>query len=278
MVNKESNTFIEAIRELITIVAALRSPVGGCPWDLAQTHNSLIPYLLEEANEVADAIRNGDDDNLKEELGDLLLQIVLHTQIAEDENRFCLKEVAESINQKLIRRHPHVFGNENLETINEVKKSWELIKRAEKPFLQSKSPISDGLKRKVRSQTPIYGAMEISKKTANKGFKWENVESIWDKVDEELRELKEALNKKDFSNAQEELGDIIFTLINIAHWFDLNPEEGLNGTNQRFLDRFSYFESNLEGNFSKHSSNDLFKLWKTAKNETYKKKKKNSFT
>ena len=254
-----------AITELIKIVSELRSPKGGCPWDLEQNHKSLIPYLLEEAHEVANAIRNQDDKNLKEELGDLLLQIVLHAQIAQEDNRFSLDDIAKEINNKLIRRHPHVFGNEKLNNSDEVKQSWDSIKMKEKPISPSKSPLSDHLRRKVQSQTAIAGAMEISKKTASAGFEWKTIQDIWKKVDEELKELKQALDKKDLSNAEEELGDVIFTLINIGRWCKLSPEEGLAGCNQRFLNRFSYIESALEGDISKYSLSELSEAWNIAK-------------
>ncbi len=256
---------VKTFSKLKKIVAKLRSPIKGCPWDQKQTHVSLIPYVLEEAHEVADAIRNGNETDLKEELGDLLLQVVLHAQIAQENNKFCLEDIAQSISQKLIQRHPHVFRNVQVKNLEEVKKIWEAIKTKEKPLTNTKSPISDHLKSKIRSRTAIAGAMEISKKVSNAGFEWYSLESVWEKVDEELKELKEALDKKDLRNAQEELGDVLFTLINIARWCELSPEEGLAGTNKRFLDRFSYVESKLEGDLSKHSLDKMQKLWQSAK-------------
>ena len=168
----------QTFSKLTNIVSKLRSPIGGCPWDKEQTHHSLIPYLLEEAHEVADAIRNGTDDNLKEELGDLLLQIFLHAQIAQEEKRFCLEDIAETLNQKLIRRHPHVFSNTKVKDLEEIKKNWDSIKRNEKPIITSKSPVSDNLKNKIRSRSAITGAMEISKNVSKAGFEWKNLESV----------------------------------------------------------------------------------------------------
>ena len=265
MNQKKSLGSTEAIKELVNIVSKLRSPIGGCPWDLEQTHISLIPYLLEEAYEVADAIRHYNDENLKEELGDLLLQIILHAQIAQEQNRFCLKDVVLYLNQKLIRRHPHVFGKMQLKTVNEVKESWELIKIAEKKQQESKTPFCDELKRKIRPQSAILGSIEISKKVSNIGFEWKTAEDLWENLFEEIAELKEAINNEDSSHAQKELGDVIFTLINVARWFQLNPEEGLAGTNDRFLKRFSYIESQIDGEFSQQSSTSLKKLWQMAK-------------
>jgi len=267
MATKKINRSTEAIQELINTVARLRSPSQGCPWDQEQTHISLIPYLLEEAYEVVDAIRNEKNNDLKEELGDLLLQIVLHAQIAKEDKRFCFEDLAKDINKKLIRRHPHVFGNQEVKTIAEAKQSWEEIKIAEKGLSQSKQHLSIQLREKVRSQPAIAGAMEISKKVAAIGFDWQTIKEVWEKVDEELEELKSALNKKDFSNAEEELGDLIFTLINIGRWYQLSAEDGLAGTNKRFLDRFSYIEKNLANNFKESSSDELQLLWGKAKQE-----------
>jgi len=264
---KESNNSLEAIQELINIVAKLRSPSKGCPWDREQTHLSLIPYLIEETYEVVDAIRNKDASNLKEELGDLLLQIILHAQIAQENNCFCLEDLAKDVNKKLIRRHPHVFGNKEIKTIDAAKKSWEKIKMAEKTGSKYKKNLSSQLKDKVRSQPAITGAMTISKTVANIGFDWKTFEDLWEKVTEEVDELKEALDKKDFQNAEEELGDVMFTLINIGRWFKLKPEEGLAGTNKRFLERFAYIEETLGGNFKKCSADELTNLWELAKKE-----------
>ena len=201
MTNK-TNSSTEAIQELIKIVATLRSPTQGCPWDQEQTHISLIPYLLEEAYETVDAIRNKDENNLKEELGDLLLQVVLHAQIAQENKRFCFKDIVENISKKLIRRHPHVFGNKEVKTIEDAKESWEEIKIAEKVSSNTEKYLSSNLREKIRSQPAIAGAMHISKKVAAVGFDWKKIDSVWTKVDEELEELKSALNKKDLSNAK----------------------------------------------------------------------------
>ena len=250
-----------ALQKLVDVVARLRDPSDGCPWDLEQTHHSLVPYVLEEAHEVADAIRNGDDDHLSEELGDLLLQVVLHAQIASESKRFNLAQVADGISAKLIRRHPHVFGGEP--------RSWEAIKAEEQAedVAGSASPLSDLLAKKVRGQPALAGAMTISKKAANAGFEWDNLSGVWGKVSEELAELQEAIASGDSQHAQEELGDVLFTLVNVARWCGINPEEGLAGTNRRFLDRFSRVESALGGNLQGHSLKELEVLWQKAKAE-----------
>lgn len=256
----------DALQELIAVVAKLRDPDGGCPWDLEQTHQSLVPYVLEEAHEVADAIRHGDDAHLKEELGDLLLQVVLHAQIAQEEQRFDLEAIAQGISEKLIRRHPHVFGDAIAEDSAAVKDTWEAIKASEKGEAPpSASPLSDRLAGKVRGQGALAGAMTISKKAAKAGFEWDDMNGVWEKVHEELDELKEAVASGDKRHAQEELGDVLFTLVNVARWCGIEPEEGLAGTNRRFLDRFSRVEAALGGDLQGRSIRELEGLWQQAK-------------
>jgi XTP/dITP diphosphohydrolase len=269
---------LEALGELVAIVARLRDPKGGCPWDLAQTHASLIPYVLEEAHEVADAIRRGDDDHLADELGDLLLQVVLHARIASEAGRFDLAAVARAIAAKLVRRHPHVFDPdaEPADDPEAVRRSWEAIKAAERHERQrsaagpgappqSASPLSDRLAEKVRGQPALAGAMTISRKAAAAGFEWDAIEGVWAKVQEELDELREAVASGDRAHAQEELGDVLFTLVNVARWCGLDPEEGLAGTNRRFLDRFSRVESALGGDLGGRGLAELEGHWRAAK-------------
>ena len=256
----------DPLRRLEEVVARLRDPQGGCPWDLEQTHQSLVPYVLEEAHEVADAIRYGDDSHLKEELGDLLLQVVLHARITGEDNRFDLNAVAEAISAKLIRRHPHVFADGEASDSEAVRRSWEAIKASERgEQIPSASPLSDQLAGKVRGQPALAGAMTISKKAAKAGFEWDDMAGVWDKVHEELDELKEAVASGDKAHAQEELGDLLFTLVNVARWCGIDPEAGLAGTNHRFLDRFSRVEAALEGNLQGRSIKELEGLWQQAK-------------
>lgn len=261
----------EALSELIDVVAQLRNPEGGCPWDLEQTHASLVPYVLEEAHEVADAIRHGDDAHLKEELGDLLLQVVLHAQIAQEENRFDLAQIAAGISEKLVRRHPHVFAGAEAADSAAVKANWEAIKAEEKAAdpagAPSRSPLSDRLAGKVRGQPALAGAMTISKKAAAAGFEWDDMAGVWEKVHEELDELKEAVASGNKTHAQEELGDVLFTLVNVARWCGIDPEAGLAGTNRRFLDRFSRVEAALGGDLQGRSIRELEGLWQQAKAE-----------
>ena len=261
-----------ALNELIAVVERLRDPEAGCPWDLEQTHTSLVPYVLEEAHEVADAIRHGDDRHLAEELGDLLLQVVLHARIAAEEGRFDLTDIARGISAKLVRRHPHVFGDVDAADSAAVKAHWEAIKQAEQEeagAAPSTSPLSDRLAGKVRGQPALAGAMTISRKAAAAGFEWDDMAGVWEKVHEELDELKQAVAEAqasgDTAHAQEELGDVLFTLVNVARWCGIDPEAGLAGTNHRFLDRFSRVEAALGGNLQGRSIRELEGLWQQAK-------------
>jgi XTP/dITP diphosphohydrolase len=276
MGSPSSTTTLAALAELIAVVGRLRDPEGGCPWDREQTHASLVPYVLEEAHEVADAIRHGDDTHLAEELGDLLLQVVLHAQIASEEGRFDLAAIAAGLSAKLVRRHPHVFAEAEAADSAAVTQLWEVIKAEERgasgrPHPPSTSPLSDRLAGKVRGQPALAGAMTISKKAAAAGFEWDGIDGVWDKVHEELDELKEAVGEArasgDRAHAQEELGDLLFTLVNVARWCGIDPEAGLAGTNRRFLDRFSRVETALGGDVQGRSIRELEGLWQQAKAE-----------
>jgi XTP/dITP diphosphohydrolase len=271
----EPGPTLEALAGLIAVVERLRDPQAGCPWDLEQTHASLVPYVLEEAHEVADAIRHGDDRHLAEELGDLLLQVLLHAQIASEAGRFDLAQISRGLHDKLVRRHPHVFAEPadqpaaNRGVTGDsaaVKASWEAIKAEEARGRDgSSSPLSDRLAGKVRGQPALAAAMTISRKAAAAGFEWESIEGVWQKVEEEFAELQQAVASGDRAHAQEELGDVLFTLVNVARWCGLDPEAGLAGTNHRFLDRFSRVEAALGGSLEGRSLPELEALWQQAK-------------
>ncbi len=258
---------IQEFSNLINIIRQLRDPENGCPWDIQQNHHSLIKHLIEETYEVVYAIENEDNMNLCEELGDLMLQIILHSQIACEEKRFELKDVLIEINKKLIKRHPHVFSERNVYSIDEAEQIWNKIKESESIDKQSDCPLSDKLRKKIRSQPPLMGAMTISQKTASLGFEWESISDVLNKVDEELLELKEAINSNMISHAKEELGDLLFTLVNISRWLQINIEDSLQDTNEKFLDRFCRIEKTLGGNIKDKSISELEKLWQKAKKE-----------
>ena len=263
---QKSQAILEALQHLIKVVAKLRSPDGGCPWDLAQTPQTLIPYVIEEAYEVVHAIESEDQDAIAEELGDLLLQVVLQAQIASDFGHFSLKEVACGISQKLIRRHPHVFGDLEVDGVDEVRHNWEQIKATEKGKTPEDSHLlSSQLSRYARTLPPLMAGMKISKKAAAAGFEWDNAQGVWDKFYEELAEFKQALQTEDKAHQLSELGDLLFTLINIARWYDLNPWEALQGTNQRFIQRLSKMEAFAERPLTDYTLDELQKLWQQAK-------------
>jgi XTP/dITP diphosphohydrolase len=268
--NWESDPSLRSLQHLLDVVAKLRSPDGGCPWDLAQTHASLIPYVIEEAYEVVDAIQGGDSKAIAEELGDLLLQVVLHSQIGKEANTFAIAEVAEGIAQKLIRRHPHVFGDLQTDDIQEIHQNWEKIKAEEKgEDLAQTQKLSYKLKRYARSLPPLMAGLKISQKAAEQGFEWENADGVWAKFHEELEELHQAIEHESKENQQAELGDLLFTLINVARWYDLDPSEALQSTNRKFIQRLEKIESFI-GNqsdrpISSLTPEELDRFWKLAK-------------
>lgn len=257
---------LEALQQLIDIVAQLRSPSGGCPWDLAQTPQTLTPYVIEEAYEVVDAIRSGDTNAIAEELGDLLLQVVLQAQIASEANQFSLTQVAQGITQKLIRRHPHVFGDVQVQDAEEVHQNWEQIKAAEKGETAAEAQLlSRKLSRYARTLPPLTAGMKISQKAAAAGFEWDNVEGVWAKFNEELAEFQQAIEQEGKAEQQAELGDLLFTLINIARWYELDPTEALQGTNERFIQRLKKMEAVADRPLSDYTLDELETLWQQAK-------------
>jgi len=261
-----SAALLAAVKNLVEVIAQLRSPVGGCPWDLAQTQETLIPYVIEEAYETVDAIRQGEQAAICEELGDLLLQVVLQAQVASDAGHFSLKEVAEGITAKLIRRHPHVFGDQTVTDIAEVHRNWEQIKATEKGVDPTQpSPLTEKLKRYGRSLPPLTAAMKISQKAAAVGFEWDQVEGVWAKFEEELAELKESLQTSDRNHQQAELGDVLFTLVNLARWYNLDPDAALQGTNQRFIQRLEQVEAFADRPLTEYTLAEFEALWQRAK-------------
>jgi XTP/dITP diphosphohydrolase len=263
MENPQSPAILASLQELIAVVAKLRDPDGGCPWDLAQTPESLTPYIVEEAYEAVHAIRSGDRAAIVSELGDLLLQVVLQTQIASEAGQFTLEEVADGIREKLIRRHPHVFGDVKVTDVAEVRANWAEIKAQEKG--QTTELLSDKLNAYTEKFPPLTAAMKISKQAAKVGFEWENVDGVWEKFEEELAELKEAIATPDTAHQESELGDLLFTVVNLARWYKLDPEAGLSGTNQRFVDRIQQMEKHLDRPLTDYTIAELETLWQQAK-------------
>jgi len=243
------------------IIAVLRSP-EGCPWDREQTHESLSPYLIEEAHELLQAIREEDDEAMAEELGDVLLQIFLHAQIGQDNGYFQLEDILEAVSAKMIRRHPHVFGDVDVSGSEDVLANWQAIKAEEKPAAASL------LEGQERFSSSLMTSYNYQKKAAKVGFSWPDAEGAWEKFQEELKEFQAEVAKGSKDRQLDELGDLLFTLVNIARFFDLSPEEAMLHANQKFQQRFSYVEKRVNegtGNFSDYTLEQLDQFWNEAK-------------
>ncbi|MHB0998780.1 MAG: nucleoside triphosphate pyrophosphohydrolase [Armatimonadota bacterium] len=223
--------------KLVEIMARLRGE-GGCPWDREQTHESMKKYLIEETYEAVDAIDDGDMDELRGELGDVLLQILFHSQIAGENSIFDIDDVVDGISAKLIHRHPHVFGDTQVDDADEVLKRWEQIKLKEKGY-ESRTSVLDGVPRMLPA---LSKALDISKKAAGTGFEWPNIEAVLDKVEEEIRELKQELHTGNNERISEEIGDLLFTVVNVARWKKIDPEDALRTMIDRFSSRFRQIE------------------------------------
>jgi ATP diphosphatase len=264
------------ISRLIEIMAALRTPVTGCPWDVEQTFATIAPYTIEEAYEVADAIARGDLDDLRDELGDLLLQVVFHARMAEEEKAFDFGGVVEAITGKLIRRHPHVFGETaGPMTQEQVKDNWDVIKAQEKAERaerrSERTRPESSLLSSVRSGVPaMTRAFELQKKVATVGFDWREAGPVLDKIREETDEIDAVLAGGDKDKIAEEIGDLIFTAINLARVAGIDPESALRTTNAKFLRRFAYVEEAIaaRGNTPEETSlQEMDELWTEAKTE-----------
>ncbi|HQO21128.1 MAG TPA: nucleoside triphosphate pyrophosphohydrolase [Acidobacteriota bacterium] len=245
---------------LVELMARLRAP-GGCPWDRSQSREDLKTYLVEETYEVLDAIDSKSSDKLKEELGDLLLQIVFHAEIAEEENAFDIEDVCRSINEKLVRRHPHVFGDAKAETPDIVLKNWETIKKGEK---EGKSALG-GVPKVLPALLKAY---RLQEKAARVGFDWEETRQVEAKVDEELAELREATENGDREKIREELGDLLFAIVNLSRFLKLDPEDTLQSANEKFIRRFKAVEkSAADDGRDLHGMSlaEMDQLWEEAK-------------
>lgn len=246
------------IDRLLGIMAALRDPNTGCPWDLEQTYKTIAPYTIEEAYEVADAIDRGDINDLKEELGDLLLQVVFHAQMASEENSFSFDDVVTAISDKLVYRHPHVFGDQSAATPDEVLVIWNARKDAEKKQESAIDGVTMGLPALLRAQ-------KLQKKAGKAGFVWPDAASAWTKVEEELAEFKAAESKE---HQAEELGDLLFSIVNYARLSGHDAEEILTETNRKFENRFKKMESVLQDNNQKLETSTLDQMlqaWSAGK-------------
>jgi tetrapyrrole methylase family protein/MazG family protein len=273
-VNNLTTLYIPPVREegllyqefgtLRTVIAALRGP-NGCPWDKEQTHQSLKPYLIEEAYEVLEAIDEKDDDHLVEELGDVLLQVMLHAQIGADEGWFTIDDVIRGVTEKMIRRHPHVFGDLSAESASDVNAIWGEIKKQENKGANVESILKDIPK----SFPGLLMAYQIQKRAAKVGFDWKKASPIWEKIQEEIQEFKTEIEQQAPKEmASKELGDILFALVNIARFYQIDPEVAIMQTNQKFMNRFQYMEERIrekQVSIETLSLEELDHLWEEAK-------------
>ncbi|MBI3785590.1 MAG: nucleoside triphosphate pyrophosphohydrolase [Deltaproteobacteria bacterium] len=253
----------EAFAELVRIMERLRGP-NGCPWDREQSHDSIKPYLIEEAYEVAEAIESSDFDELRQELGDLLLQIVFHAQMANEAGRFNIADVVNAINEKMVRRHPHVFAEVAVRDSGEVLRNWAKIKSEERKDSSDRSALA-GVPRALPS---LLRAHRLGEKAAHVGFDWNNASEVWEKVREEIAELEIALKDEDRTAIEAELGDVLFALSSLARHLDLRSEDALQRASDRFLQRFRYIEERLAAQHRDvHGASpaELNELWEEAK-------------
>ena len=272
--NNPSKSDLEALdnfKNLIINIKLLKDKNWGCPWQKIQSHESLIPFLNEESSEFIDAIYAKDANYICEELGDLLLQIMLHDEISFEKKEFELKDVIKNLNSKIVNRHPYIFKKKEKVSLKKSQSIWEDIKNSEKKSMKKESTISSQLISKIKSLPATLGTNKITKTVKKYGFKWENSGQIFDKLHEEINELKEAMRSENESNIKDEFGDVYFTLINLSNFLKINPEEALQRTNRKFLERFSIIEDHVGDNISRQTSSDFRRLWQFAKKKMIKK-------
>lgn len=265
------------ISRLIEIMAALRTPVTGCPWDLEQDFSTIAPYTIEEAYEVADAIQRGDLEDLRDELGDLLLQVVFHARMAQEQDAFAFGDVVEAITTKMIRRHPHVFGDAAARAAGMAKGMWDRIKAEEKAERRARR-IAAGLDPEDHGRgfldgvpvahTALTRAIKLQEKAAKVGFDWKEAKPVLDKIEEEIGELREAIEAGGRREIADEYGDVLFALVNLGRHLSLDPETALRGTNEKFRSRFHAVEAALRErgrSLDEASLEEMEALWQQAK-------------
>lgn len=252
---------MENWKRLVEIIETLRAP-NGCQWDREQTHTSLRPNMIEEAYEAVDAIDENNMEHLKEELGDVLLQVVLHSQIAKEEGAFDIEDVAGDLNAKLIHRHPHVFGDTKVGSTKEILENWDKLKAEEK---KERKSAMDGIS---KSMSALMTAQKISKRAIKTGFEWPNEESLYDCIFSEFDEFKDAVKEGDKVHMEEELGDILFAVVNLARWNGIDAEQALITSNRKFEKRFRKMEELATKPLNDYSFEEFDALWKESKKQT----------
>lgn len=256
---------LESISKIRKVIKILRDPIDGCPWDLKQDYNSLAPYSIEEAYELVDAIENNDIEEIKKELGDLLLQVILISQVADDKGDFDFDDVANEISKKIIRRHPQIF-DKNYNENDFPHQSWDKIKKLEKNKITSTKNTLDQVEKNIPT---LLRSLKIQKKAASLNFDWENETQVLNKIDEEIYELKDALKVNNKKMIEEELGDLFFTIINLSRRLNLDPEQTIRKANKKFTTRFNEMENFIEDNKLKWHNlkkHDFKNLWNKVKN------------
>jgi len=250
---------------LLDIMDTLRGE-NGCPWDKEQDHLSLLPYLIEETYEVVEAIEEVNSKKMAEELGDLMLQIVFHARLGKEDGEYTIGDVLESINKKMIRRHPHIFGDVKVNSSKDVLKNWEEIKMKEKSATPRKS-LLDGIPGKLPA---LLYARRLQERAAQVGFDWEDIYGVIDKFEEEAGELRDAIKSGDREKMTDELGDLLFALVNVGRWLGINPEEALRRTGKKFIRRFHRIEETATENGKKLQDMGLYEMeeiWQRAKKD-----------
>ncbi len=261
----------DEMQRLIDIMARLRDPVTGCPWDVKQSFATIAPYTIEEAYEVADAIARDDMGELREELGDLLLQVVFHSRMAEEAGHFAFAEVAKAISDKMVERHPHVFGDQRFDSEAEQKADWETRKAEERQRKKKNGEQHSALDGVATSLPALLRAEKLQKRAARVGFDWPQARQVLDKIAEEVEELTAEVGSSDAgarARIEDEFGDLLFTLVNLARHLAIDPEEALRGTNRKFLRRFQAMEQEYreaDRELAESSLEDLEAAWQRAK-------------
>lgn len=252
--------YMEEFKELVEVIARLRAK-DGCQWDREQTHSTLRPNMIEEAYEAVDAIDDNDLKHLQEELGDVLLQVLLHSQIASEEGAFSIEDVSRELKEKLIHRHPHVFGNVKVNSTDDILNNWDKLKAEEKTHRKS---AMDGIS---KAQSALMSAQKISKRAVKTGFEWPNEKSLYDCIYSEFEEFKEAEAEGDREHMEEEYGDILFATVNLARWNKIDAEQALLKANKKFMKRFRKMEELATKPLNNYSFEEYDTLWKQAKKQ-----------
>ena len=262
---------LNSFKILISNIRSLKDKTWGCPWQKIQSHKSLIPFLHEESNEFIEAIHKKNSKNMCEELGDLLLQVMLHTEISYEEKEFDLNDVIRNLNKKIINRHPYIFKKKEKVSLQKSQEIWGNIKSSEKKTNYKQNSISQKLNMKIKSLPSTIGTNRITNVVKEYGFKWETSKQILEKLEEEIFELKEAIQENNEIDIKDEFGDIYFTLISLSNYLKINPESALQKANKKFLERFAIIENHAGDNIKTQTPKDFQRLWQLAKKTLIKK-------